>query len=646
VTANAKGTATITATLNSKAGSYGLTVIAGLTSIDVTPAGPGLTTMVPYNTQQFVATAHYTDGTMQDISSMATTGWSTFPTGFAMVNNVGLVTANAAGGTSVLVTSPGPAGQVTGSTAVDIVTGPPVNLSGDYTFTLTAADTRGPAYFAGQFDIPTAGTTGSFTGVEDCNSLATGVVNAVALSGSYTTWPDGRGILTFGSNTCHPSGVIFRFALAASGGVQWQKGRLAQFDGNGTTEGTIEAQNSADFSVAALDHTYTFKLAGIDSGNYSQCATPPCTPSPLGEVGTLQLGSGTTIGGFVDANDFQDIFANDTFNPSGTYTVNATTGRGTLTVSSTLGNGLGTGNYAFYIVDQNHLNLIELETAGIPSLAGRAETQATGVTWANNSFGGGYAFQVGRPVIVNGNLGDRTEFGSVGQYTFTSGSTCTVGSITGGAAMTGVRDDANIPTGVTNPISDIGGCYGVTATGRTNFLVISNSENTYRQYVMYPVTVNSSNVATKFYFLGTYDGNANQNPPATSKNAPIGEADLQTGTFSAASLNGPYSLSASELTSSYSEGLLQLTFDGAGESNGLIDFSTCVTGPPCAISSTLVTNANYLATPPVGSERGAIELPASLGFADFVFYLVDDTSAFILGTNTSQAASLGVLGQQ
>jgi hypothetical protein len=627
VTGVGAGTTNLSATFNSKTATYGLTVIPGLLSIVVTPAGPGLGVGF---TQQFKATGFYTGGSSQDITSTA--AWGSSNNGLATINTAGLATGVAPGGVTVNATAVGPNNQnIMGTTAVDVVNGAPINLSGNYTFTLTSGDTRGPAYYAGQFDITTAGTTGVFTGVEDCNTLATGVVNAVALSGSFTTWPDGRGILTFANNTCHPTGVTFRFALAASNGVQWQKGRLAQFDGFGTTEGTIEAQNSADFSTAALNHAYAFKLAGIDSAS-----------QPLGFVGTLPLDGFGNIGsgGLYDYNDFGTIVAQQTISPAATaYTVDATTGRGTLALTTML----GAGNYVFYIVDQNTINLIETDT--LPSVLGRAETQTPGLTYDSTYLAGGYAFSVGRPVVVGTSGGtDKTEFGSVGQYSFTSGSSCTSGVLPSGSGITGTRDDAGVPSGGsgTNPFS-ISGCYVVASTGRFIFTSISPNEGPSpglsHQFVAYPISTTSGKIDS-FFMLQTYDGSSLS---SGSLNAATGEGSAQAASFSLAALNGNYSISASEITSSYSEGLLQLTFDGTGFTNGLIDYSNCATG--CSVSSTLVTNA-AVTLPPGSVGRGAIILPPALGFSNFVFYLIDSNSAYILGTNATQAGSLGVLAIQ
>ena len=67
------------------------------------------TTIVPCTTQQFAATAYYSDGSQKDISSGA--GWGSSNTSAATVNATGLAsvasTVTTAGGTSVITATSG-----------------------------------------------------------------------------------------------------------------------------------------------------------------------------------------------------------------------------------------------------------------------------------------------------------------------------------------------------------------------------------------------------------------------------------------------------------------------------------------------------------------------------------------------------------
>jgi hypothetical protein len=100
VTAQALGSATITAALASVSGSDTLTVSpAALVSIAVSPQNVS----VPKgNGQQLNAMALFSDGTQQNITNSAT--WSIAPSGIATVSSAGIVTAQAVGSATVIAT--------------------------------------------------------------------------------------------------------------------------------------------------------------------------------------------------------------------------------------------------------------------------------------------------------------------------------------------------------------------------------------------------------------------------------------------------------------------------------------------------------------------------------------------------------------
>ena len=96
----AAGTANISATLGAVSNSTTLTVNApAIASIAVTPVG--LTLGIGIH-QQYTATALYTDGSSQDLSSAVT--WSSSATSVATVDNTGLATTVAAGTTIITAT--------------------------------------------------------------------------------------------------------------------------------------------------------------------------------------------------------------------------------------------------------------------------------------------------------------------------------------------------------------------------------------------------------------------------------------------------------------------------------------------------------------------------------------------------------------
>ncbi len=99
----------------------GATIFA--TAVSTTSGETTTTTITPCTTQQFAATAYYSDGSQKDISSVA--GWGSSNTNAATINSAGLASAasavTAAGDTSIITATAGGA-SATANLAVDILT--------------------------------------------------------------------------------------------------------------------------------------------------------------------------------------------------------------------------------------------------------------------------------------------------------------------------------------------------------------------------------------------------------------------------------------------------------------------------------------------------------------------------------------------
>lgn len=108
VTAVATGTSVVEATYQGSAGAVNLTVTNGATisSVDVAGTVPALG-----STSQFVCTATFSDGTTQDVTSLAS--WVAFNKAVATVSPTGVVTAVAPGTAVVKATYLGSAGTFT-----------------------------------------------------------------------------------------------------------------------------------------------------------------------------------------------------------------------------------------------------------------------------------------------------------------------------------------------------------------------------------------------------------------------------------------------------------------------------------------------------------------------------------------------------
>ncbi len=407
----AAGTSTISAALGGVSGSTTLSVTAALTSVVVTPIGPGIPVGA---TQQFAATGGYQDGSTKDLT--LTANWSSSATSIATINSSGLATGVAGGFSTITATS----GSISGSTAITVnaPTPSPIQLSGDYAFTITGVDSRGPQFFAGVFH---ADGSGNLSGVEDAN-IATGVHNNASLTGTYNIFSDGRGNMTL--NVTGLPSHDFRFIMKADGSV----GKMIEFDGAGNSVGTFERQDPAALNTSALNGNYVFRLKGIDA-----------TTKVMAEAGLFTAdGAGNIANGTQDVNPPAD-------NPpsfTGTYSV-STNGRGTATFSTSG----GTANFALYVVSNDRVNLIELDPGASTVLAGTAEKQsAQSFSTASLAAGGYVLFLEHAPGLTRG------VFEKIAQV-MVDGS---------GSVTAGVQDEDS--SAVTNTIT--GGSYLIAANGR------------------------------------------------------------------------------------------------------------------------------------------------------------------------------------
>jgi 6-phosphogluconolactonase (cycloisomerase 2 family) len=242
----AQGTATITATVGSIAGSTVLTVTpATLVSIAVTPATPSITSR---SNEQFTATGTYTDGSTQNLTAAVT--WSSSDLAAATISNAagsnGLATAAAVGSTSI--------NAVLGSIGSPAVT-----------LTVTAAPEY--AYVADQ----NANTVSEFT---------VGAGGALTLIGTVASGKEPNAVVV------DPTG---RYVYVAN----WTDGTLSEYvvgsDGTLTNIGTATAGSEPSSVTTDTTGQYVY-VANLGSNTISQYA--------IGSGGVLtSLGNVAAAGG-------------------------------------------------------------------------------------------------------------------------------------------------------------------------------------------------------------------------------------------------------------------------------------------------------------------------------------------------------------
>lgn len=264
------------------------------------------------------------------------------------------------------------------------------NLNGTFAMSFSGTDANGFFAVAGMVTVDGNGHVTS--GVLDINEAPTPITNA-SLSGTYVVRADGRGVM----GLTGPAGNFnLVFVIVAN-----NRALVTRFEQSAVGSGSLDLVNSSAFSTAALAGTFVFNLSGIDIAQNS-----------LTTVGSITTNStGTVTGGVQDQSDNGAILTNNPIS-SGSIQV-ASNGRGTASIAT----ASGTQNFAFYVVDANHIKLVE--TDSLPAIAGDAFRQSGTISAA--SLTGPFAFTVAGNDVAAGPFAAGGVFNSNGSGTITSG---------------------------------------------------------------------------------------------------------------------------------------------------------------------------------------------------------------------------------
>jgi hypothetical protein len=244
------------------------------------------------------------------------------------------------------------------------------SLNGTYAFAISGQNGGGFFTVTGSFQ---ANGSGAITGgTADVNSPGTiGVVQNVPITGSYAIRSDGRTAATINTST-NPA-ITFGLAFVL---LNSQHGLVIRFDSNGTASGTVDLQNSAAFNLGSLAGTLAFSVSGVNA---------TVTQNSEASAGLLTVdSSGNITSGTLDDNNAGAVSTNLAIAPAagGVSSPVAGSGRGTVTFVSPVSSA--TVHFAYYVVDANHLKLIQLDTA--PILSGDAFRQSTTPVSGNFAF--------------------------------------------------------------------------------------------------------------------------------------------------------------------------------------------------------------------------------------------------------------------
>jgi hypothetical protein len=306
-----------------------------------------------------------------------------------------------------------------------------------YAFAFSGEDAAGFLAVAGSISFDGKGNVVA-GGEEDVNSSA-GIATNTIMGGTYQVGPDGRTIATI---TTSGGSVTWQISLVSS-----THALLVRFDTSATGSGTLDAQNPVNFSTGSILKFYSFGLSGIHATGF-----------PEAIAGNLFANNGTFTTGILDVNNSGTVTQSDQSLVGEIIVPPDSSGRGQLTLTSTT---TGTLTFAFYIVDQTHLKLVETDKD--PVLAGDFFSAPSSIALTSLASNTTYAFSIAGNVTGG-------PYGAAGA--FTSNGT---GGITGG------MQDLNAAGKIfSEAFTTAGSTYAITP-GASNriFLTLAHGNNTF-----------------------------------------------------------------------------------------------------------------------------------------------------------------------
>jgi Putative Ig domain len=307
--------------------------------------------------------------------------WSytgTLPQGLSLISTGGISGTPTATGTSSFQITVTDSVNTSVSGNVSITIGNcsnNANLSGNYAMSIQGwTDSSQGEVFTGLAGSFKADGAGNLTlGSVDFNDPSDGY-SQLSFAGTYCVDSNNLGVMNI-----NPGGgsTTLAFALQAGG-----NGNISTYNnGNGFWgSGLLLKQTTSAFSLASITGPYAVGLIGVDSqggrygmaGAFSANGTANLSNGELDidDAGLVNNGNGPTSPLLFTSNDVSSI---------------ATTGRGTVGLNVT---GLGTLNFAFYVVNASQLLLVETDSVGTNNALLTGQILKQSGTFTNASLNG------------------------------------------------------------------------------------------------------------------------------------------------------------------------------------------------------------------------------------------------------------------
>ena len=542
-------------------------------------------------------------------------------------NALGIATATlfkangTAGSDTVTATTPGAPNPadffLTNAAAVTL-------KSGNYVFSLSGFDANGfPYSLAGVFTVASNSITGGELDFVDYSFADNDRINSAGSSISTAT--DGNLLFTLAA--CYATDCTTTDPNLGVGGVvtldasflpqNSNKAFVIEFDSSATSSGTLDFQTS---TVAPAAGGYAFGLEGLDTF---------ATPMAMG--GVLNITSSGTIsvsGSVFDANDDEVLFPGQTFT-GGTVFSPDTFGRVEFTLNPTDANDFPQMILAGYIVDADHIRLVETADTFLGALGGTALGQGANTGTFNSASVSGKSYVVG---LTGSDAAGALQ--AAGLLTFNSG-----GTVTG---FINYNDLTGLEPQTPSPIT--GGTYAVDPTGDVTLTGVTDGKITFN---------------LQLYL----DGNGNLLTASMDSTDVLGGRGYQQtggGSFTSGSFSGAYGVGVTGWDkNSFGEldatGLITATgsggtFTGAVDLNWLFLMPSPAEAPNLPVSGVFTSNADGIFT---GTINGLDVTTCPLflrgpGCTNDVFnyYLYDAAGDSIAIETDTMQVSLGFFAQK
>jgi hypothetical protein len=447
------------------------------------------------------------------------------------------------------------------------------SLNGTYAFAITGQNGNGFFSAAGSFTANGNGTI--IAGTEDFTNPVAVFPNQ-AITGTYAVRSDGRTSATLtGANVT----MNLDFVL-----LNTSTGLAIRFQNAATGSGSIDMQTSSAFNLASLAGTFAFNVAGVNTAHNSEATAGAATFDS----------SGNLTAGVLDDNNNGTVTANAVITPAALALSSPVsgTGRGTLTFNSPV-NG-ATLHFAYYVVDANHIKLVEIDSAvNTPFLGGDAFRQSSTTVSGNFAFTVAGATASGNGVFAGGGILNTDGAGNVLNSSVTD-------FYNGGTLFSA--------QGTT-------GTYNVAGSGRGT-MILNGGFGTLT-FAIYPSSGGLQILELDSAVLSS------------------GAALAQSGApFSNSSINGGFGLNLSGadlIAGAEVDGIAQLNTAGTGTLSGAFDFND-----GGGLFNSLALNGTYSAN---SNGRGTMTLkPSTLGTFNVIFYMTSGSRVLFLEPDTNQVS--------